>query len=286
MGAAKAAIALASMRAWFVPGLDPSVDWETVAQKNVERALRDAPDVAESHIAAAHYALQRGSFRDAVAELTKAIDIAPTYAGAHAALGAIEVEAGRPQQGVKRLALAHELDPTSLFPLIDLVRTTALQGKWDEVATLMESLGTKPHPALMNLRLRFAIWRGRADEVMRVREDAKHSDMPIAQFTVLAAGAYLQAPSGEELVQQLDAVTPKNMSPRFQSLFHQIAAELLASIDEPELAAEAIAKGADGAMIDLEWLEKCPALTKVRPLPLFAEALKKVRARVSMIWVA
>src|SRR5262249_39169342 len=140
------------------------------------------------------------------------------------ALGAIEIEAGRPVQGMKRLALAHELDPTSLFPRVDLMRAAALQGQWDEVQKMMAGdIGTSTPPAVLNLRLRFAIWRGRPDDVKKVYEEAKRSDMPIAQFSTLAAAAYLAAPDGEELAQQLEAVTPKNMSPRFQALFHQIS---------------------------------------------------------------
>jgi serine/threonine-protein kinase len=37
-------------------------------------------------------------------------------------------------------------------------------------------------------------------------------------------------------------------------------------------------------LIDLEWIEHCPALEPLRALPGFMEGRRKVRARVEAIW--
>ena len=63
-------------------------------------------------------------------------------------------------------------------------------------------------------------------------------------------------------------------------------AEQLCLTGHAELALGYFQRAADTALIDLEWIDRCPALVPLRALPGFAEGRRKVRTRVEAIWTA
>ncbi|HLT38866.1 MAG TPA: protein kinase, partial [Enhygromyxa sp.] len=121
--------AIACLRAWFMPAWDQNEpDWGERARVAVETALAGASELAETHLAAAMHAVQHGEYKQAAESLRQALRIAPTYTAAHEYLGRLQIEAGRPNEGVAHLELALQLDPSLSTALPDIGRYRALRG--------------------------------------------------------------------------------------------------------------------------------------------------------------
>src|SRR5690606_32461856 len=121
--------AIACLRAWFMPAWDQNEpDWGERARVAVETALAGASELAETHLAAAMHAVQHGEYKQAAEALRQALRIAPTYTAAHEYLGRLQIEAGRPNEGVAHLELALQLDPSLSTALPDIGRYRALRG--------------------------------------------------------------------------------------------------------------------------------------------------------------
>src|SRR5690606_10080503 len=97
-GPAMAAHAIACVRAWWSDIIARGGivgDWQERARASVERALAGAPEIAETHLAHAMFALQQGDLKVTASALALALQIAPTLAAGHRYLGELQVEAGR-----------------------------------------------------------------------------------------------------------------------------------------------------------------------------------------------
>ena len=285
-GPALALHANASLRAWFLGRKDSQQDLVAAARASVERALRLAPEQPATHLARGILAAQDNDWRLAVMALRAALDLAPTYVGALQYLGTMQCEAGRADEGLVRLRLAHELSSSNLGGLFELARCSALRGNMEEYRWAVEKLSTSPLHRLpaLTLKVRVAAWTGDKDELRRCI--ALTADEP--DFTAVAARAYASGVLGDAeplaFLPMFEAALERASSPRFISMLCQIGAEQLCLTGQAELAMRYFQQAADTALIDLEWMDRCPALQPLRALPGFAEARRKVRARVEAIW--
>jgi hypothetical protein len=71
---------------------------------------------------------------------------------------------------------------------------------------------------------------------------------------------------------------------RHRAMMTAIAAEYYAVMGRPEPALQYLEQGAKLPFIDLLWIDKCPALDRIRAEPRFAAARALVAARVSELW--
>ncbi|HEX8438001.1 protein kinase domain-containing protein [Archangium sp.] len=279
--------AIASMRVLFMGPKDPARDPAAQARASVERALRLAPDMAETHLARAMLAAQENDWRSAVRSLRTALDIAPSHPPSLQYLGSIQCEAGRADEGLVRLRLAYDLSPTLVTALFELARCSALRGQLDDYRWAMERLVASPghRIAAQSLRGRVAAWNRDVEELRRCRAAA--ADEP--DFVSRMVGHYAAAVLGEEPALEtlplFDKALAQTDSPRFISMMCQLATEILGLCGHAEKALEYFQRAADTALIDLEWIDRCPALQPLRALPGFAEGRRKVRARVEAIWM-
>ncbi len=281
--------ALATMRTWFMRSAEADRDWAPVARASLERAVRLAPELAETLLARAMLATQEGEWRKAVLSLRAALDAAPTCAAALHYLGNLQCEAGRADEGLERLRLAYALEPALTIALLEFARCSALRGKMEDFQWASERLMAQPFlrvPAILT-RMRVFAWTGQLDEVRRCRELLREEPSPMASF---AAAQYATSVLGEEdplvAIQPLNELLGGRVSPRFASMLCQFATEQLCLRGHAERALEYFQRAADTALIDLEWTDRCPALAPLRALPGFAEGRRKVRARVEDIWTA
>ena len=76
-----------------------------------QRAIRADPDDPWPHFAAGYVLMVSRGFDQAVAELTEAIDLNPSFAFAHMILGCAYGYGGMPDDGFHQLALASRLSP-------------------------------------------------------------------------------------------------------------------------------------------------------------------------------
>ncbi|WP_240359328.1 protein kinase domain-containing protein [Pyxidicoccus trucidator] len=285
---AVAQYAVAAVRAWFLRLSDKARDWEAEARNALEHALRVAPELVDTQLARAILAMHEGQWREAVVALRAALDVAPAFAPAMQQLGNLQCEAGRAAEGLERLRLAYALEPGLVISLVDVARCSALRGDHDTYRWCLERLEAQPRLALvtLTLRMRVAAWSGDLDELRRCRERLRDELDPVANHAASYCSVVLGETDVDHAVESLDTLLSLRLSPRFASLLCQLAAEQLCLRGATEHSLRYLQRAADASLIDLEWMDRCPALTPLRTLPGFPEARRKVRARVEAIWSA
>ena len=282
---AQAAHAIATVRGWWAAA-STLRDWAEAARASVARARAEAPELAESHLACAMLAVQGGDLANAAVELAQALDIAPTYADAQRYLGDLQCEAGRVDEGLRRLRLAIELDPEAWGPHVSIARVMALRGQREEAEKHLQVLvGLRGDRGLatLGLRMRFAAWWG-DHETLRdlVQRNAGDPDIP-RQFLV-TLGRYVLG--GDDNLGTVREAVRWAKNPRMISLIEQMCAEAYGMRGETELAMQCVRKASSEALVDVEWLERCPALAEVRKRDDFRPVYNEVRTRAMGIWKA
>ncbi len=279
--------ALLSLRAWFVGTSSPEQhNWEEVARASVARLEQQAPHLPETYLARAMLAGQEADWRKAVLAARASLEAAPTFPAAIQFLGSLQCESGRADEGLVLLRRAFELDSRLGLSLFELARCSALRGKMEDYRQALEQLATFNAyrvPALM-LRLRVSAWTGDLEAVRECKHALEDENAPIARNGARYAAVVLGEQEPLASLEPLDAVLARPVSPRFGSLMRQLATEQLCLTGHPEKALAYFLRAAETALIDLEWTDRCPALTSLRALPGFAEGRRQVRARVQTIW--
>ena len=287
---ALASYAIACVRAWFLPSFFENLaarDWKTEAKNAVARAVEVAGDLAETHLARGMLAVQEGEWREAVQALVKALEIAPTYPHANQYLAQLQCEAGNTREGVERALLAIDLEPRLLIGLFDVARVYALKGEFDRFEELIRRVESddRYRNTTTQIRMRVAGWYGDLDRIRDIldatREDAQ---VGFARFAVGYAKCVIGEFSKEEMDTYVRELLANAASPRLLALLCQMACEAYCARGYPEDAMTYFQRAAESVLIDMEWVERCPSLKAMRALPGFAEARRKVRARVQAMW--
>jgi len=278
--------ALASMRTWFMRSVDPERDWGPMARASVERAVRLAPELAETHMARGMMATQEGDWRTAVLSLRAALDVAPTFAGALQYLGSLQCEAGRADEGLERLRLAYELDSNLAIALYEFARCSALRGRMEEFRRTTTQLMNHPLlqlPAIL-LRMRVAAWTGDHEELKKTHLELLKEPAAVSRHAQEYAATVLGKLELEASMAVFDSLLAGRLSPRFASMMCQLVTEVLCLKGQPQRALLYLRRAADSSLIDLEWIDRCPALVPIRSLPEFDAERLKVRTRVEALW--
>jgi serine/threonine-protein kinase len=276
---------------WFLPSASKNdlQDWEARTRDAVAAALAGAAHMAETHLAAARERVSHGDFQAAAHHLRVALEIAPTYAGAHDYLGFLQCEAGRPVEGVRHILLARELDPSLSVNMLSALRARALAGDtegYEQMLAEAKAGSLVPRFALGFTEMRVAAWHG---DGKRVSESTPRMgdvpNIPAVALPRLFREVYLGELAPEAAEVQLAAVVNHTASPRFRAIVHQVATELFAVLGQRERAlAHMQAADAEGVLVDADWFERCPALESLRDDPAFATLRDKVRLRADAIW--
>ncbi|MBX3269612.1 MAG: protein kinase [Sandaracinaceae bacterium] len=282
-----AAYAIACIRAWWggAQSLDEGARGER-ARRAVERASREAPDVAETHLARAMYAVQGGDYRAAALACAEAIAIAPTMPEAHQYLAELQLEAGRLREGRERLALALSLDPTLNACHLALARSAALEGDRETMERHADVLLGLVDPSALPVlvaRLRWALFlddHAFARELLGGLEALGRRAAPAVALYRYALGEPL-ADAARQGLEELDAAAP---NPRFRSLMLQIVVECAAVAGDVELALDALERAAAGVLVDVHWLDRCRQLAPLRASPRFEAARHTVAVRAAEVW--
>ena len=280
--------ALGCAKTWFVPTIARERDWAAAAHAAVAAALAGAGGLAESHLAAAMVASQEGAYADAVQALHRALDLAPTTSDAHLYLGRLQAEAGRAKDAVRHLELALALDPTLLDPWFDLARFHALRGDRSHSANLWQREGY-PRLWALQLLLRIAAWYRDEAEIRRcigeIAELTTHADE--AAVLLQFGGHLLGEGDGQSLDEAFVRRVPLALlSPRVRGNLHQLVAEGHAYRGDAARALAHIRAAAGEALVDLDWLARCPLLEPLRGEQDFRDVHDLVRRRAEAIWRA
>ncbi|PRQ02552.1 Serine/threonine-protein kinase PknL [Enhygromyxa salina] len=289
---AMAGLALACMRAWFMPEdeRDADIDWAGVAKAAVEHAMAEAPNFAETQIAAASWAVQGGFYREAAAHLREALRIAPTSALAHEYLGRLQTEAAHPELGISHLELALSLDPGLHWCLADLARYKALRGDYDGYTELMDQLLTQTerhHATAQLMQMRVGAWRRDAARVREALAQLDPDSSDEGARTIRQYGPPLLGPYDPEALEQEHAMMLSVVkNGRLRTFMHQLFAEQAAFHGDRERAVAHLHEAGQLVLVDLDWLDNCPLFDDLRHDPRFVTLRAKVRARCEQIWAA
>jgi eukaryotic-like serine/threonine-protein kinase len=288
---ALAGYAIACLRAWFMPSWDSTEpDWSQRARTAVESALAGAPELAETHLAAAMHAVQIGEYKQAAESLRQALRIAPTYAAAHDYLGRLQIEAGRANEGIAHLDLARELDPNLVYGLPDIARHRALRGDlagFDQnIERFLELAGRANYAPSAMLQIRVGAWYRDHERIEQGRSrlgDEVPGNPSMVSFARVMTDPDLNV---ERLRQTVEIALSVGRNPRFASLIYQWSAEAAAYHGHDDYAIECIQGAANGVLVDLDWVEHCPLFTSLRERPEYDAIRQAVRRRAEAIWGA
>jgi serine/threonine-protein kinase len=282
---AMAGHALACIMAWFLPGFRGQRDWAEASRNAVARALEQAPDLAETHYAAARLAAQCGDYADAARRLATALEIAPTYADAHEYLGTLQAEGGRIHEGIQHIELAIELDPTLSLGRVLIARHQALHGNMEayerNLARLKDEYAATTLPLAL-LEMRVAAWTGDFDRARRAASWFESFEGTTVGNVAKLAHLYF----GESCVEELERdFAPRDQdNPRFMALLYQMLTEALCIHDRPDRGLNYLQLANAKNLVDLDWIDHCPAIVALRPTAEFSAVRQQVARRARGIW--
>lgn len=280
---ALAAYALSTVHMWFLPqGTTTVRDWKTIAQNSVALALEHAPDLAETHVAAARLASHSGDLHGAVHALRRAIEIAPTSPEAQTLVGQLECETGRVDVGLARLKMAYDLEPTSNVYLYEAARITSFAGDKAGFRRRFEEIKSRERGLVeAHLGLRHALWWH--DEPMLDEVVAMSTGTSLAALFRAVARAVRREVAPRETMEVLSLVMTY-VNPRLSGLLRQIAVEIYLRLGDYPAAVFALREAHKTLLYDVTWLERCPLLTPIRSTRDLQAVLAEVRMRCDEVW--
>jgi eukaryotic-like serine/threonine-protein kinase len=269
--------AMATVRAWFVDR-DSERDRAALAMQAVAHAQAHAPNLPETHFAAAMLKVQEVDFAAARRSIDRALTLAPTYVDALEYLGMLLSEAGAVDAAFERLRLAMELDPNRPYPHIFIGRMHALLGRHEE-AMAMYTHAEQSHVhgqfAATMARLRLAAWRGEGWGFQL--SDKAQAELGNPRW--LMARAYGQALSGQldeaEAASVATSLIAMRQSARAVTTVAQLLCEIWLLLDQKERAFGELARACNFGLIDLLWLDRCALLAPLRELQGYAEVRRR-----------
>lgn len=259
----------------------------TRAEELSLRALAVDSSIAETYMTLAALRLATGELRAAVRALHEVLERAPLHAQAQHALGKLLVESGFVDEGIPRLELARKLQPGLALAYIELARTHALFDRRAEaervlaelVSTLGEAVGIFP-------AVRLAFWWADADYA-RATADLieRHASGAVWESSVPLLRAYAEGrpePSAPAVFARL--VEGARATPHYRCFLLQIAAEYWGAVGDAERALSTLERAAELPLVDVTWLDRCPALAPVREDPRFLRLRAVVGVRAAELW--
>jgi serine/threonine-protein kinase len=282
-----AAHAVGAVRAWWGTSIGRGEEREQRARESVELARSRAPDLAETHLAAAMFDGQFGRYRESAIALGRALEIAPTMAEAQHYLGDLQIESGRVAEGLKRLALTLELDPTLQICHLTMARVAVYSGDEEGYRHHMEAVEKSELGGSLPVTVggfRKALWLGEVDEAKAKLAKLRSFGTGAAEGLALLCGFAVGESEREVARGVIQSVPGWLANPRFNALMYQIGTEVFSAAGDLDTAAETIALAADGALLDITWMDGCPILETLRADPRWAEAHAEVAARAANVW--
>jgi tetratricopeptide (TPR) repeat protein len=277
--------AVASLRCAFLLD-DPDHAVARAADASVDRALAQAPELAETHLASAMLAGHHGEYACAIKELERALAIAPSYPDAHEYLAMFECEAGRPERGVPRARLALELDPSLTNAAYVLARAHAYRGDWEASLRQLDQVDQLLPPNAIGpvqTRLRMLAWKRDFPAIERILAD-QIAFCPAPGFIRLVGETILGKRPLADALAAHTAIIAKRKNRRFISYTFQVTAEIQALRGDIDGALESVRTSVDAVLIDVEWMRSCPLLEPLRSTSAFAVEMDRVRVRSAALW--
>jgi serine/threonine-protein kinase len=285
------ALGAALVRLWSFSGnsglLVEAEDWSL-------RALATGTRIGETFATIGVLRLHQGEVRAAVDAFREAGSRSPRLAVPHSYLGRLMSEAGALQDGQRRLQRAVELDPGDHQARTELARIAAMQHEWDRADEILsEAARAAPHASgiLLASKVRFTVWRDDPAALAAcVAEVEARRDDPSLRLVVPMLLPVWRAIADKEKLAVDDSRLAKlreatgGMSLRLTMFWYQLLAEIGGVVGHEESALEAVEAAAMRTLIDVHWLDRCPALESLRSNARLSRARATVAARAASLW--
>jgi eukaryotic-like serine/threonine-protein kinase len=277
-------LALAKLQLWeFEPRLGEGGALKKEVRKLAEGVLREDTTTGEAHLALAVLLQMTNEPKHAITAANEAVRCNPTLGEAHLLLGKIYSESGRVADGVHRLALALRIDPKSTVTPIELARTSELTDdptSADAWLTLAdERARDRSEPAL--LRMRIAFWRGKDAMIADARQRAGRALRDAMGANVVLLRLFFADETGSGTIDNAQALAATaGIAPRARAQIYALIAERQALAGDFRGAMSSLKSAREAGLLDVLWLDKCPALDGLRLRTDFSAIVSEVEAAV------
>lgn len=277
-------LALTKLQLWeFEPRLGEGGAVKKEVRRLVEGVLREDPTTGEAHLALAVLLYMTGDSHSAIIAANEAVRCNPTLGEAHLLLGRIQTESGHVSDGLHRLALALRIDPKSTATPLELARASELtqdSASADAWLTLAdERARERSEPAL--LRMRIAFWRGNDALLKDARERASRAIRDASGANGVLLRLFFKDDHQTTVEHAHGLATTAGIAPRARAHIHSLLAERLATAGDVRAAMTSLKAARDAGLLDLLWLEKCPALDTLRLRSDFTSLVSDVRSAIA-----
>jgi eukaryotic-like serine/threonine-protein kinase len=243
------------------------------ADELTSRAVEIAPEAGDSWAARASFLLNVGDSVGAARALRSGLAHAPSSALLQDFLGRLLIEANALEEGLIRLGIAVEIDPTLASARVERSRAFALLGDWANAAFELDSFAGEGNVPRDAQRARFMLWRR---EIGPLAEGEPGSYLRL--YAELLPTSVLT-----DSHRRFMAERAAGASARLKPLFCQRNAEIFCFVGDVDAAFEATHQGVDADLIDFSWIERCPILDPMRSDPRWAPLRGIVEARAARI---
>jgi adenylate cyclase len=282
-GEAYAELSLAyTNKGYFLEASDQQ--WEIKAKEALAKALQLDPELPAAIMAQVRMLWRpAGGFQHekAIAEIHRALAVAPNFGDAHLFLAAIYSHVGLVEEALQQLKRADEINPGNPTVKLQFGFIALLQGRYDESYALMEANKMGVVRAVAECFMASALfYAGRTNEARTRIEDAK------AQFKdeggILASmQALFHALDGAKAKVEEKIQEAIKIGEGFGHYHHttHVFASAYAILGEIELAMKWLIYTSENGYPNLPWFERDPTFDNLREEPRFIKFLEKLRPR-------
>jgi tetratricopeptide (TPR) repeat protein len=259
-------------------------EWEVKAEEALAKALQLDPELPAAHLAKARVFLRPSSgfhYEETIAEIRRALAVAPNFADAHLGLGGAYFHVGLIEEALQQYKRADEIDPGNSQAKFHMGMMALFQRRYNDAYPMMEENPMAMVRGWVECNIANALFfAGRTDEARTRIENAKakYKDEGgiLASMQAVFFAAAGDKPRAEAKINE--AIKIGEGYGHFHHTTHMIASAY-ALMDEPDLAMKWLAYTAENGYPNLTWFERDPNLDKLRKDPRFIEFLDKLRPR-------
>jgi serine/threonine-protein kinase len=259
------------------------------ARELAERTLELDPQQSEARVALGFIHLNDAEGAAAAQQLKKALAIAPNSVEALDGIGRLYVEMGRVEQGNAMLWRALAIDPSMAQARQSIARAHALHHDYETADEVLGPIPDQPGELLpyFLMKCRFALWRRQTSFSEELERFVTNVPSTAAEKRSLEGLRYVvkSRTLPAEMRAELEASLPTDsrFAPRRSAFHGQIRVELQMSVGDIAEAMTDLRHCDSNGLLDLMWLERCPALDEVRSLPEFITIHESTQARVERV---
>jgi non-specific serine/threonine protein kinase len=174
-------------------------EWEEKAFVSVEKALSIIPNLAEAYVAKGNLLWTSANHfphEKAIMAYRRAIELKPSYDGAHEMLGFVYYHVGLLEEGLTESRRALQINPGSAYAQRQTGIALLYLGRYDEALTELQKVPAGVNPQVVPTQIAIALfYLGRRKEAKELLQDVA-KEMPGDPF-LLSAQAMMLAAEGE-----------------------------------------------------------------------------------------